>query len=86
MPVFKKLAKELSKEPEIELYLKNAEFSTYKYVLLYIQVLGNLNKLSLETLFGYAYPLILWFDSWAHVDTLISACREKMLMPESPHH
>ncbi|WP_298648441.1 DNA alkylation repair protein [uncultured Proteiniphilum sp.] len=73
MPALKKLAKELSTEPEIGDYLKNAEFTTYEHVLLYGLVLGNLNKLPLETVLGYADPLILRFDNWAHVDTLTSA-------------
>lgn len=73
MPALKKLAKELSREPEIETYLKNAEFTTYEHVLLYGLVLGNLDKLPLEILFGYVDPLIPRFDNWAHVDTLTSA-------------
>ena len=73
MPALKKLAKELSTEPAVELYLKNAEFTTYEHVLLYGLILGNLNKLSLETVFGYIDPLIPRFDNWAHVDTLTSA-------------
>ncbi|MDY9918800.1 3-methyladenine DNA glycosylase AlkD [Porphyromonadaceae bacterium NLAE-zl-C104] len=82
MPALKKLAKELCKEPEIGDYLKNAEFTTYEHVLLYGLVLGNLHKLSLETVFGYADPLILRFDNWAHVDTLTSAFRIFKKYPE----
>lgn len=73
MPALKKLAKELSKDPEIGDYLENAEFTTYEHVLLYGLVLGNLHKLPLKTVFGYVDPLILQFDNWAHVDTLTSA-------------
>ncbi len=73
MPALKKLAKELSKEPDIEDYLKYAEFTTYEHVLLYGLVLDNLSKLPMETVFGYLDPLILRFDNWAHVDTITSS-------------
>lgn len=82
MPALKKLAKELSKEPEIESYLKNAEFTTYEHVLLYGLVLGNLPKLPMETVFGYLDPLILRFDNWAHVDTITSAFKIFKKYPE----
>ncbi|SCD21655.1 DNA glycosylase [Proteiniphilum saccharofermentans] len=82
MPALKKLAKELSREPEIETYLENAEFTTYEHVLLYGLVLGNLNKFRLETVFRYMDPLILRFDNWAHVDTLTSAFRVFKKYPE----
>lgn len=82
MPALKKLAKELSREPEIETYLENAEFTTYEHVLLYGLVLGNLNKFRLETVFRYMDPLILRFDNWAHVDTLTSAFRIFKKYPE----
>ncbi len=73
MPALKKLAKELSKDPEIEDYLRNAEFTTYEHVMLYGLVLGNLHALPLQTLLGYADRLILRMDNWAHVDTTTSA-------------
>ena len=82
MPALKKLAKELSKEPEIESYLKNAEFTTYEHVLLYGLVLGNLSKLPMETVFGYTDRLILRFDNWAHVDTITSSFKIFKKYPE----
>lgn len=82
MPALKKLAKELSKAPEVESYLDNAEFTTYEHVLLYGLVLGNLQKLPLETVFGYVDPLILRFDNWAHVDTIGSSFKGFKKYPE----
>ena len=73
MPALKKLAKELSNETNIDTWLKNAEFTTYEHILLYGLTLGQIKKLSLETIFEYLDPLILKFDNWAHVDTLVSA-------------
>lgn len=75
MPALKKLAKELSTEPDVETYLKGAEYTTYEHILLYGLVLGQLKKSSLETIFSYLDPLILKFDNWAHVDTIISALK-----------
>ncbi|MDL2265825.1 DNA alkylation repair protein [Parabacteroides sp. OttesenSCG-928-G21] len=75
MPALKKLAKELAATPEVETYLKNAEYSTYEHILLYGLVLGQLKKTPLETIFHYLDPLILKFDNWAHVDTIISALK-----------
>jgi 3-methyladenine DNA glycosylase AlkD len=72
MPALKKLAKEISKDPDVETWLNNAEFTTYEHILLYGLVLGQIKSLSLETVFGYLDPLILKFDNWAHVDTLVS--------------
>lgn len=73
MPALKRLAKELSTDPDIEIYLRNAEFTTYEHILLYGLTLGQIKKLPLETVFSYLDPLILKFDNWAHVDTLVSA-------------
>ncbi|MDL2308123.1 DNA alkylation repair protein [Bacteroidales bacterium OttesenSCG-928-B11] len=73
MPVMKKLAKELAKSSDIEAYLQYAEYDTYEHILLYGLILGELKKLPLETIFTYLDPLILKFDNWAHVDTLVSA-------------
>ena len=73
MPALKKLAKELSNDVDIDTWLKNAEFTTYEHVLLYGLTLGQIKKLPLETIFEYLDPLILKFDNWAHVDTLVSA-------------
>lgn len=75
MPALKKLAKELSVDPDLETYLENAEFTTYEHILLYGLVLGQLKKPSLDTVFRYLDPLILKFDNWAHVDTIISALK-----------
>ncbi|MDR0364685.1 MAG: DNA alkylation repair protein [Bacteroidales bacterium] len=72
MPALKKLAKELAKNPDIEIYLKNAEYVVYEHILLYGLILGQMKKLPLETVFEYLDPLILRFDNWAHVDTLAS--------------
>lgn len=71
MPALKKLAKEIATSPDVEIYLKNAEYTTYDHILLYGLVLGSLKKPSLETLFHYLDPLILKFDNWAHVDTIV---------------
>ncbi len=73
MPALKKLAKELAAHPEIGTYLDNAEYTLYEHILLYGLILGHLKKDSLETTFRYLDPLILRFDNWAHVDTLVSA-------------
>ena len=71
MPILKKLAKEIATSPDVETYLENAEFTTYDHILLYGLVLGSLRKPSLETVFYYLDPLILKFDNWAHVDTIV---------------
>ena len=73
MPALKKLAKDLALTPGIEAWLENAELPTYEHILLYGLVLGQIKGLSLETTFRYLDPLILKFDNWAHVDTLVSA-------------
>lgn len=73
MPALKKMAKEIAKTEGVELYLENAEFTTYEHVLLYGLVLGNMTKIPLESVFNYLDPLILRFDNWAHVDTITSA-------------
>lgn len=73
MPALKKLAKELAAAPDVENYLENAEFTTYEHILLYGLVLSQLKKASLTTVFRYLDPLIVKFDNWAHVDTIISA-------------
>jgi len=75
MPALKKLAKEMSADANIEVYLKNAEYTTYEHILLYGLVLGQLKKPSLEMVFRYLDPLILKFDNWAHVDTIISSLK-----------
>ncbi len=72
MPALKKLAKELAADPQVEFYLKSAEFTTYEHVLLYGLVLGQIKNLSPELFFHYFDPLILRFDNWAHVDCLVS--------------
>lgn len=82
MPALKKLAKELAVSPEVESYLQQAEYTTYEHILLYGLVLGQLKKPSLEMIFRYLDPLILKFDNWAHVDTIISACKVFNKYPE----
>ncbi|MCC8155436.1 MAG: DNA alkylation repair protein [Tannerellaceae bacterium] len=72
MPALKKLAKELAADPDIEYYLKNAEYTTYEHIMLYGLVLGQIKNLAPEIFFRYLDPLILRFDNWAHVDCLIS--------------
>lgn len=69
------MAKELATDPAVETYLQNAEFATYEHILLYGLVLGQLKKVPLTTIFRYLDPLILKFDNWAHVDTIISALK-----------
>lgn len=71
MPALKKLAKEIATDTEVETYLQYTEYATYEHILLYGLVLGNLKKPSLETIFHYLDPLILKFDNWAHVDTIV---------------
>lgn len=75
MPALKKLAKEIATNPEAETYLQTAEYTTYEHILLYGLVIGLLKKTPIETIFGYLDPLILKFDNWAHVDTIISALK-----------
>ena len=75
MPALKKLAATLAADPEVKNYLDNAEYTTYEHILLYGLVLGQLKKPSLDTVFHYLDPLILKFDNWAHVDTIISGLK-----------
>ncbi|MDL2244777.1 DNA alkylation repair protein [Parabacteroides sp. OttesenSCG-928-J18] len=75
MPALKKLAKEIATNPDVETYLQQAEYTTYDHILLYGLVISNLKKPSLETVFRYLDPLILKFDNWAHVDTIISSLK-----------
>lgn len=75
MPALKKLAKEIATDSDVETYLKDAEYTTYEHILLYGLVLGQLKKHSLEEVFRYLDPLILKFDNWAHVDTVVSALK-----------
>lgn len=73
MPALKKLAKEIASDPQINTYLEEAAFSSYEHILLYGLVLGQVKGLAQEKVFQYLDPLILKFDNWAHVDTIISA-------------
>lgn len=82
MPALKKLAKELAADPEIEIYLQNADLTTYEHVLLYGLILGDLKKSPMEKIFRYLDPLILKFDNWAHVDTIISSLKVFKKYPE----
>ena len=75
MPALKKLAKEIAADPGVEVWLENADYITYEHVLLYGLVLGQLKKPGLKTVFRYLDPLILRFDNWAHVDTIISSLK-----------
>lgn len=75
MPALKKLAKEIAQSDEVEDYLENATYTTHEHVLLYGLVLAYLKNASLEFIFRYLDPLILKFDNWAHVDTLISSLK-----------
>jgi len=75
MPALKQLAKEIAVDSKVESYLQNAEFTTYEHILLYGLVLGALKKPALEMVFRYLDPLILRFDNWAHVDTVISSLK-----------
>jgi len=75
MPALKKLAKEITIDSSVEAYLANANYHTYEHILLYGLVVSQLRKPSLENIFRYLDPLILKFDNWAHVDTIISAMK-----------
>lgn len=75
LPALRKLAKELVASPGLQTYLDNAEYTTYEHILLYGLVLGQLKKPSIEMIFRYVDPLILKFDNWAHVDTIISSLK-----------
>lgn len=75
MPALKRLAKEVAISPDMPDYLEDAEYTTYEHILLYGLVLANLKSASLETVFRYLDPLILRFDNWAHVDTIVSALK-----------
>lgn len=75
MPALKKLAREIAGKPDVTVYLDQAEYTTYEHVLLYGLVVGQLKKPTLETTFRYLDPLILRFDNWAHVDTIISSTK-----------
>ena len=75
MPILKKLAKEIAAGPDVKNYLQHTEYTTYEHVLLYGLVLSQIKKPSLEMIFHYIDPLILKFDNWAHVDTIISSLK-----------
>ena len=75
MPALKKLAKEIATDFDTATYLHHTEHTTYEHILLYGLVLSNLKNPSLETIFQYLDPLILKFDNWAHVDTIISSLK-----------
>ena len=82
MPALKKLAKETAAHPDVQTWLKNARYDTYEHVLFYGLVLSQMKKVPLETLFTYLDPLILRFDNWAHVDTIISSFKLFQKHPE----
>ena len=82
MPALKKLAREIAAGPEVAAYLANAGHTTYEHILLNGLVLGLLKKPALETIFKSLDPLILKFDNWAHVDTIISSLKTFRKYPE----
>lgn len=82
IPALRLLAKELAQSDDIESYLDHAEFTTYEHILLYGMVLGYSKKLSLENTFHYFDPLILKFDNWAHVDSLVSGFKQFKKYPD----
>jgi len=75
LPALRKMAKELAAETDIEEWLKKARLDTYEHILLYGLVLSQLKKPTLDMIFNYLDPLILKFDNWAHVDTIISSMK-----------
>ena len=74
-PALRKLAKEIARSPEVEEYLwewPGAE-PVYEEVMLYGLVLAaRAKKMELEEVFRRLERLIPYFDSWAHVDVIIS--------------
>jgi 3-methyladenine DNA glycosylase AlkD len=76
MPALRKLAKEIAAGPDAEAYLWDglgpAE-PAYEEVMLYGLVLAaRSRKMPLERVFTLLERLIPYFDSWAHVDVVIS--------------
>ncbi len=74
-PDMRALAREIAKSPDVETYLRNAEFTAYEHVTLYGIVLGYVKKMPLERILGYLDVLIPKFDCWAHVDVTISSLK-----------
>lgn len=75
MPALRRLAKEIARSSDALYYLENASYDTYEHILLYGLVLGELKGFELHTILQYLDPLILRFDNWAHVDTIISSLK-----------
>lgn len=72
-PAMDKLAKEIAAHPAAAAWLDDAEFNTYEHVLLYGLVLARMRNMPIEDIFRRLDLLILRFDNWAHVDTVVSS-------------
>ncbi|MDR2912888.1 MAG: DNA alkylation repair protein [Alistipes sp.] len=81
MPALRALAKRIAANPEAQKYLATTPGKTYEEVLLYGLVLARRANMRptaktpampLEELFTRLESLIPLFDSWAHVDVIIS--------------
>ncbi len=74
-PALRKFAKEIASSPDVEEYLWEGPGvePTYEEVMLYGLVLAaRSRKMPLEEVFSRLERLIPYFDSWAHVDVIIS--------------
>ena len=74
-PALRKLAKEIAAGPEVQDYLWEGPGAdpTYEEVMLYGLVLAaRARKMPLEEVFTRLERLIPYFDSWAHVDVILS--------------
>ncbi len=74
-PALRKLAREIAASPEVDEYLWDGPgpAPVYEEVMLYGLVLAaRARKLPLEEVFARLERLIPLFDSWAHVDVIIS--------------
>jgi 3-methyladenine DNA glycosylase AlkD len=75
MPALRKLAKQIAAGPDVEEYLWEGPGPTplYEEVMLYGLVLAaRSRKMPLEEVFERLDRLVPYFDSWAHVDVIIS--------------
>ncbi len=74
-PALRKLAKEIATGPDAEEYLWEGVGAdpVYEQVMLYGLVLAaRARRMSLEEVFTRLERLVPYFDSWAHVDVIIS--------------
>ena len=74
-PALRKLAKEIAAGPDTEEYLWEGVGAdpVYEQVMLYGMVLAaRARKMPMEEVFSRLERLIPYFDSWAHVDVIIS--------------